>query len=35
MGETLGFYPKLAQRGGGQVLYFKQSDLIADYLTFL
>jgi DNA-binding protein WhiA len=29
------FYPKTAQRGGGQVLYLKQSDLISDFLTFL
>lgn len=35
MEEVLGFYPKLAARGGGQVLYFKQSDLISDCLTFL
>ena len=27
--------PKSAQRNGGHVLYFKQSDLICDYLTFL
>ena len=35
MHEILGFYPKSAQRGGGQVLYLKQSDLISDFLTFL
>lgn len=35
MEEMLSFYPKLAARGGGQVLYFKQSDLISDCLTFL
>ncbi len=35
MQETLGFYPKLAARGGGQVLYLKQSELISDCLTFL
>ena len=35
MEEVLGFYPKAAARGGGQVLYLKQSDLIADLLTFL
>ena len=35
MEEMLGFYPKMAARGGGQVLYFKQSDLISDCLTFL
>ncbi|MBQ7415558.1 MAG: DNA-binding protein WhiA [Oscillospiraceae bacterium] len=33
--EMLGFYPKMAPRGGGQVLYFKQSDMISDCLTFL
>lgn len=33
--ETMGFYPKMASRGGGQVLYLKQSDLISDFLTFL
>lgn len=35
MEEILGFYPKSAQRGGGQILYLKQSDLISDLLTFL
>ncbi len=35
MQETLGFYPKTAARGGGQVLYIKQSELISDCLTFL
>ena len=35
MEEVLSFYPKLAGRGGAQVLYFKQSDLISDCLTFL
>ena len=35
MHETLGFYPKSASRGGGQVLYLKQSELISDFLTFL
>jgi len=35
MQEILGFYPKTAARGGGQVLYLKQSDLISDFLTFL
>lgn len=35
MHEILGFYPKFASRGGAQVLYFKQSDLISDFLTFL
>lgn len=33
--EIMGFYPKVAGRGGGQVLYLKQSDLISDFLTFL
>lgn len=33
--EVMGFYPKTAVRGGGQVLYLKQSDLISDFLTFL
>ncbi len=33
--EVLGFYPKNAQRGGGQVLYLKNSELISDCLTFL
>ena len=35
MEEVLGFYPKTAVRGGGQVLYFKQSDMICDCLTYL
>lgn len=35
MHETLSFYPKTATRGGGQVLYLKQSELISDYLAFL
>jgi DNA-binding protein WhiA len=33
--ESIGFYPKTAARGGGQVLYLKQSELISDFLTFL
>lgn len=33
--ESLEFSPKTAQRGGGQVLYIKQSELISDFLTFL
>ena len=33
--EVLGFYPKAAKRGGGQVLYLKQSEQISDCLTFL
>ena len=35
MHEALGFYPKTAARGGGQVLYLKNSELISDFLTFL
>ena len=35
MQEVLGFYPKTAVRAGGQVLYMKQSDQIADFLTYL
>ena len=35
MQEILGFYPKTAARNGGQVLYMKQSDQIADFLTYL
>ena len=35
MQEAMGFAPKTAPRGGGQVLYFKQSDLISDCLTYL
>lgn len=33
--EVMGFSPKSAQRGGGQVLYLKNSELICDFLTFL
>lgn len=33
--ELLGTYPKLTNRAGSSVLYFKQSDLIADLLTLL
>lgn len=33
--EVLGFYPKSAHRGGGQVLYLKNSEQISDCLTFL
>lgn len=33
--EVMGFYPKFAQRGGGLVLYLKNSEMISDYLTFL
>ena len=33
--EAMNVAPKNAARGGGQVLYYKQSELISDYLTFL
>ena len=33
--DIAGFYPKTARRAGGQVLYLKNSDLIADFLAFL
>lgn len=35
MEEILGFYPKSTARGGGQILYIKQSEQISDVLTFL
>ena len=35
MEEVMGFYPKTANRNGAQVLYVKQSEQIADVLTFL
>lgn len=35
MHEVLYFYPKTAVRGGGQVLYLKQSDQISDCLAYL
>lgn len=35
LSECLGFDPKTARRGGGHVLYCKQSDQISDCLTFL
>ena len=35
MQDVIGFYPKAAARNGGQVLYLKQSDQIADLLTYL
>ena len=35
VGEVMGFDPKIAGRGGSQVLYLKHSDLISDFLTFL
>ncbi len=33
--EVMGFPPKAASRGGGCVLYLKQSEQISDHLTFL
>lgn len=33
--EVMDFYPKTAARGGGQVLYLKQSELISDFLTYV
>lgn len=33
--EVMGFAPKITQRGGAQVLYLKNSEQIADFLTFL
>ena len=33
--ETMGFDCKSAQRGGGSVLYLKQSEQISDFLTYL
>ena len=33
--ESMNIAPKTAARGGGQVLYIKQSELISDYLTYL
>ena len=33
--ETLSFPPKTARRGGGQVLYWKNSEQICDLLTYL
>ena len=35
MWEALGFSPKDAKRGGAQVLYIKNSELISDFLTYL
>lgn len=35
MREVMSFPPKLAKRGGGQVLYLKQSEQISDFLTYL
>ena len=33
--EAMAFPPKTASRGGAQVLYFKQSEQICDFLTYL
>jgi len=33
--EVMNFCPKMAGRGGGQVLYLKQSELISDFLTYI
>ncbi len=33
--ECMAFYPKTARRGGGYVLYIKQSEQISDFLTYL
>lgn len=33
--EVMAFYPKIAKRGVGQVLYLKQSDQISDFLIYL
>ncbi len=33
--EVMGFAPKAAKRGGGQVLYLKQSDQISDLLIYM
>lgn len=35
IGEAVGFYPKTALRGGTNVLYLKQSDVISDFITYL
>ncbi len=35
MREVMTFPPKTARRGGGQVLYLKQSEQISDFLTYL
>ena len=35
MREVMGFSPKTAGRGGGQVLYLKQSEQISDFLTYI
>lgn len=33
--EVMGFSPKTAKRGGGQVLYIKQNEQISDFLAYL
>lgn len=33
--EVMNFYPKAMQRGGAEILYLKNSELISDFLTFL
>ena len=33
--EVLGFPPKVAKRGGGQVIYLKNSEQISDFLTYI
>ena len=33
--EVMNFCPKMAGRGGGQVLYLKQSELISDFLAYI
>jgi len=33
--EAMAFSPKMAERSGAQVLYFKQSEQICDFLTYL
>ena len=33
--DAMTFSPKMAKRGGGQVLYLKQSEQISDFLTYL
>ena len=35
LGEAVYFYPKTTHRGGNQILYFKQSDQISDFLTLV
>lgn len=35
MQEIFGTYPKSANRGGGYLLYMKQSEMISDFLTYL